>query len=58
MISFSIHEVRAGKSGASEDFEQMLALLVEATYEQQASLVFANPATGVSTCSSATCAAG
>jgi hypothetical protein len=42
MINFSVHEVRAGKSGASEDFEQMLGLLVQAT-NGEASLVFANP---------------
>ena len=42
MINFSVHEARAGKSGASEDFEQMLGLLVQATHEE-ASLVFANP---------------
>jgi len=42
MINFSVHEVRAGRSGASEDFEQMLALLVQATHGE-ASLVSANP---------------
>lgn len=41
MINFSVHEVRAGE-GAWEDFEQMLALLVQATHGE-ASLVFANP---------------
>jgi hypothetical protein len=41
MINFSVHEVRAGNSGASEDFEQMLGLLVQATHGE-ASLVFAN----------------
>lgn len=42
MINFSAHEVRAGKDGAREDFEQMIALLVQATHGE-ASMVFANP---------------
>lgn len=42
MINFSVHEVRAGKNGASEDFEQMLGLLVQATHGE-ASLVAASP---------------
>jgi hypothetical protein len=42
MINFSVHEVRAGKNGAPEDFEQMLGLLVQATYGE-ASLVSASP---------------
>jgi hypothetical protein len=42
MINFSAHEVRAGKNGAREDFEQMLALLVQATHGE-AALVSANP---------------
>jgi hypothetical protein len=31
MINFSVHQVRAGPAGASQDFGQMLALLVQAT---------------------------
>jgi len=42
MINFAVHEVRTGKSGASEDFEQMLGLLVQATHGE-ANLVFADP---------------
>jgi hypothetical protein len=42
MINFFVHQVRTAKSGASEDFEQMLGLLVQATHGE-ASLVFANP---------------
>jgi hypothetical protein len=42
MINFSVHEARAGKSGAGEDFEQMLGLLVQATHGE-ARLVSANP---------------
>ena len=42
MINFSVHEVRAGIDGAHADFEQMLALLVQATCGE-ANLVFANP---------------
>jgi hypothetical protein len=41
MINFAIHQVRAG-AGAGEDFEQMLALLVQAI-SGEANLVFANP---------------
>jgi hypothetical protein len=41
MINFAVHQARAG-AGASEDFEQMLALLVQAV-EGEANLVFANP---------------
>lgn len=41
MINFLTHELKAGK-GASEDFEQMLALLVQAIHGE-ASLVAANP---------------
>ena len=43
MITFAVHQVRAGQAGASEDFEQMLGLLVRATSGREASLVFANP---------------
>jgi WD40 repeat protein len=42
MITFAAHQVRAGLAGASEDFEQMLGLLVRAT-AGDGSLVFANP---------------
>jgi hypothetical protein len=42
MITFAVHQVRAGPAGASEDFEQMLGLLVRATCGE-ANLVFANP---------------
>ncbi|MEO3816555.1 serine/threonine protein kinase [Plantactinospora sp. B24E8] len=42
MINFSVHQARAGAAGAPEDFEQMLALLVQAT-SGEANLVFANP---------------
>jgi hypothetical protein len=42
MISFAVHQARAGLTGASEDFEQMLALLVRAT-EGPANLVVASP---------------
>lgn len=30
MITFAAHQARAGQAGASEDFEQMLGLLVRA----------------------------
>ena len=43
MITFAVHQVRAGQAGASEDFEQMLGLLVRATSGREANLVFANP---------------
>jgi hypothetical protein len=43
MITFAEHQVRAGKAGAPTDFEQMLGLLVRATSDKNASLVFANP---------------
>src|ERR1700722_15160085 len=43
MINFAVHQVRAGQTGASEDFEQMLGLLVRATSGREASLIFANP---------------
>jgi len=43
MITFAEHQVRAGKGGAPRDFEQMLGLLVRATSDKDASLVFANP---------------
>jgi hypothetical protein len=42
MINFVVHEVRAGRLGAPEDFEQMLGLLVQVNYGD-AHLVFANP---------------
>ena len=42
MISFAVHQVRAGQAGASEDFEHMLGLLVRATSGRDARLVFAN----------------
>jgi hypothetical protein len=42
MISFFAHQARAGAAGAREDFEQMLALLAQATLGE-ANLVFANP---------------
>jgi hypothetical protein len=42
MITFASHQARAGIAGASEDFEQMLGLLVRAT-SGEASLVFASP---------------
>ncbi len=42
MINFAVHQARAGLAGASEDFEQMLGLLVRATCGE-ANLVFANP---------------
>jgi hypothetical protein len=42
MITFASHQARAGMAGASEDFEQMLGLLVRVT-EGEANLVFANP---------------
>jgi hypothetical protein len=42
MITFAVHQARAGQAGASEDFEQMLGLLVRAT-SGEANLVFANP---------------
>jgi NACHT domain len=40
-ISFSMHEVRAGRAGAREDFEQMLGLLVRAVTARDARLVSA-----------------
>jgi hypothetical protein len=43
MINFVVHQVRAGQAGASEDFEQMLGLLVRATSGREAHLIFANP---------------
>jgi WD40 repeat protein len=42
MINFAAHQARAGTTGAREDFEQMLGLLVRAT-SGEANLVFANP---------------
>ena len=42
MITFASHQARVGMTGASEDFEQMLGLLVRAT-SGQGNLVFANP---------------
>jgi hypothetical protein len=42
MISFAAHEVRAGEGGAWADFESMLGLLVEATQETQAHLMYSN----------------
>ncbi len=42
MINFAAHQARAGITGAREDFEQMLGLLVRAT-SGEANLVFANP---------------
>src|SRR5262249_4086524 len=42
MITFASHQARAGMAGASEDFEQMLALLVRAA-SGEANLVFATP---------------
>ncbi len=42
-ISFHAHLVRAGEAGASQDFEQMLALLVPRIDGNQARLVWANP---------------
>jgi hypothetical protein len=42
VINFAAHLARAGRAGASEDFEQMLGLLVGATFGE-ANLVFANP---------------
>jgi hypothetical protein len=41
-IQFHAHQARAGVAGAREEFEQMLALLVQAT-SGPANLVFANP---------------
>jgi glycine cleavage system pyridoxal-binding protein P len=41
-INFAVHQTRSGHSGAREDFEQMLALLVQAT-EPTARLIAANP---------------
>jgi hypothetical protein len=41
-INFSAHQTRSGLSGAREDFEQMLALLVQAG-EPSARLIAANP---------------
>jgi hypothetical protein len=41
-INFTAHETRVGRQGAAEDFEQMLGLLVQATYGG-AHLVYANP---------------
>jgi WD40 repeat protein len=42
MINFAVHEARAGQTGAPADFEQMLALLVQAT-SGEANIIFANP---------------
>ena len=42
-VNFAVHQVRAGQSGAGEDFEEMLGLLVRATSGGDARLVFANP---------------
>jgi hypothetical protein len=42
MINFAAHEVRAGE-GAWADFESMLGLLVAASENTQAHMVFANP---------------
>jgi WD40 repeat protein len=42
MINFAMHQARAGQAGASQDFEQMLGLLVRAT-NGEANLIFANP---------------
>jgi WD40 repeat protein len=42
MINFAVHQARAGQSGASADFEQMLGLLVQAI-SGEANTVFANP---------------
>lgn len=41
-INFAAHQTRSGLSGAREDFEQMLALLVQAT-QPSARLIAANP---------------
>jgi hypothetical protein len=41
-IQFFVHQARAGEAGAREEFEQMLALLVQAT-SGHANLVYANP---------------
>lgn len=41
-INFAAHQTRSGLSGAREDFEQMLALLVQAS-EPGARLIAANP---------------
>jgi hypothetical protein len=41
-INFLAHQTRGGLAGATEDFEQMLALLAQ-TIEGDARLVFANP---------------
>jgi hypothetical protein len=44
VISFAIHEVRAGnRAGAREDFQKMLALLVRAVTGKDAHLVAADP---------------
>jgi hypothetical protein len=43
MINFAVHQVRAGQTGASEDFEHMLGLLVRATSGREARRVFADP---------------
>jgi hypothetical protein len=42
VINFATHEARQGRAGATEDFENMLALLVNAT-EGEGRLVWANP---------------
>ena len=41
MINFAVHQVRAGSTGAREDFEQMIGLLVRATSAQDAKLIAA-----------------
>jgi hypothetical protein len=42
-INFDWHVWRANEAGAPQDFEQMLALLVQRVEDGQASLVWANP---------------
>lgn len=41
-INFSMHEVRAGRAGAREDFKQIIALLLRAVTGQDARLVSAD----------------
>ena len=43
VINFAVHEVRAGKAGAREDFAQMIGLLVRATSGQEAHLTAEGP---------------
>lgn len=43
VINFAVHEVRAGKAGAWEDFTQMIGLLVHATSGQEAHLTAEGP---------------